>query len=257
MDFKIYQGECAQVMREKIADESVNFVLTSPPYDDLRDYNGYVFDCRAIGKEIFRVLKEGGVLVWVVADRTRRGSETGTSFRQALFFKDECGFRLHDTMIYAKNSYMPLTHNRYEQAFEYMFAFSKGRPAVFNPIMIPCVTAGTKRARSGSKQRESTYAERKRKERTVVNPEKQHPNIFFYNVGKNDKTNHNAPFPEELARDQIITWSNPGDVVLDPMCGSGTTGKMAVLEGRNFIGIDISEKYVELSRNRINNAIQK
>ena len=152
--------------------------------------------------------KQGGVVVWVVGDATIKGSETGTSFRQALYAK-EIGFNLHDTMIYAKNSYMPLTHNRYEQAFEYMFILSKSKPKTFNPILIPSITAGTKRKRGGGKANESTYAERKRIENTTVGQFKQSPNIFYYDVGKNDKTKHNAPFPEKLAEDHILSWSNP------------------------------------------------
>jgi DNA modification methylase len=167
-----------------------------------------------------------------------------------LYFM-ECGFNLHDTMIYAKSSYMPKTHNRYEQAFEYIFVLSKGRPAAFNPLMVPCVTAGTKRNRAGAKQREAEYAERARNEMTTVNAEKQHPNVFFYDVGKNDKTAHNAPFPEGLAGDAVKSWSNPGDTVLDPFLGSGTTGKMAAQLGRFFIGVDISQEYVDLARRRI------
>src|SRR5690606_30988780 len=201
------------------------------------------FDFEGIARELYRVTKPGGVVVWVVGDATVKGSETGTSFRQALYFKDVCGFNLHDTMVYAKNSYMPLTHNRYEQAFEYMFVLSKGRPNRWNPKMVPCITAGTKRQRAGAKQREKSYAERVRNEATTVADIKQAANIFTYDVGKNDKTQHNAPFPEQLAADHIASWSNPGDVVLDPFLGSGTTGKMAVLADRDFIGIEISDEY--------------
>ena len=145
----------------RMPDNFVNLTVTSPPYDNLRTYNGYSFDFEAVAKELYRVTKSGGVVVWVVGDATIKGSETGTSFKQALYFK-EIGFNLHDTMIYAKNSYMPLTHNRYEQAWEYMFVFSKGRPSTFHPIMIDCITAGTKRNRGGSKAKETSYAERLR-----------------------------------------------------------------------------------------------
>lgn len=237
--------------------DCVDLTVTSPPYDNLRKYNGFTFDFEGIARELYRVTKPGGVVVWVVGDATVKGSETGTSFRQALYFKDVCGFNLHDTMIYAKNSYMPLTHNRYEQAFEFMFVLSKGRPVRWNPLLVPCATAGTKRQRGGSKQRESGYAERRREEATMVALVKQAANIFTYDVGKNDKTAHNAPFPEQLAADHIATWSNPGDTVLDPFMGSGTTGKMAALMSRNFIGIDISQEYVDLARERIAAAQQK
>jgi site-specific DNA-methyltransferase (adenine-specific) len=173
-----------------------------------------------------------------------------TSFKQALYFK-EIGFNVHDTMIYAKNSYMPLTHNRYEQQFEYMFVLSKGKPKTFNPIMIPSLTAGTKRNRGGSKANETTYAERLREEKTTVNSEKQKPNIWFYDVGKNDKTKHNAPFPEQLAQDHISSWTNENDLVYDCFMGSGTTAKMAILNNRNFIGSEINSDYIEICNKRL------
>jgi site-specific DNA-methyltransferase (adenine-specific) len=195
-------GDCLERMKE-IPDGSVDLTVTSPPYDNLRTYNNTLdwgeHVWKPVLEELFRVTKKGGVVVWVVGDATIKGSETGTSFRQALYAK-EIGFNVHDTMIYAKNSYMPLTHNRYEQQFEYMFVLSKGKPKTFNPIMIPSLTAGTKRNRGGSKANETTYAERLREEKTTVNSEKQKPNIWFYDVGKNDKTKHNAPFPEQLAK---------------------------------------------------------
>jgi site-specific DNA-methyltransferase (adenine-specific) len=254
---RLMLGDCLEVMKD-IPDGSVDLTVTSPPYDNLRTYNGnnalwgeHVW--RDVIAELYRVTVDGGVVVWVVGDATINGSETGTSFRQALWAM-ECGFRLHDTMIYAKNSYMPLTHNRYEQAFEYMFVLAKGRPKTFNPIMIPSLTAGTKRNRGSSKAQEATYAERQREERTTVNPTKQHPNIFYYDVGKNDKTEHNAPFPELLAHDHIISWSNEGDTIFDPFMGSGTTGKMAILEGRRFIGIEREEKYFDIACKRIEEA---
>ena len=250
MAVTLLHGDCLQVLSDMQSD-SIDLTVTSPPYDNLRTYNGFTFDFEGIARELYRVTKPGGVVVWVVGDATIKGSETGTSFRQALYFKDVCGFRLHDTMIYAKNSYMPLTHNRYEQAFEYMLVLSKGKPSRWNPIMVPCATAGTKRQRGGSKQREAGYAERRREGSTTVAELKQAANVFAYDVGKNDKTAHNAPFPEQLAADHIASWSNPGDVVLDPFMGSGTTGKMALLAGRQFIGIDISSEYVELARERI------
>lgn len=246
---KVVQGDCVVLMRE-FPDCCIDLTVTSPPYDDLRTYEGYEFDFESIAKELYRVTKQGGVVVWVVSDATIKGSETGTSFRQALYFKD-IGFNLHDTMIYLKNSYMPLTHNRYEQVFEFMFVFVKGKLKTFNPIMIPSLTAGTRRNRGSSKAKETTYAERLRDEKTLVKDYKQSPNTFCYDVGKGDKTLHNAPFPEQLANDHIISWSNEGDVVLDPMCGSGTTLKMARLNNRNFIGFDVSANYVAISKKRI------
>lgn len=251
---QLFNGDCIDVM-SRLPAGSVDLTVTSPPYDNLRTYNGSLNDWtpakwQSIIAELYRITKDGGVVVWVVADATLNGSETGTSFRQALHAM-ECGFRLHDTMIYAKSSYMPLTHNRYEQAFEYMFVWSKGRPARFNPIKIPSVTAGTKRNRGLSKSTEATYAERRRDERTVVNSEKQHPNIFYYHVGRNDRTLHDAPFPTEMARDHILSWSNPGDTIFDPFLGSGTTGVAAVKCGRNFIGIERDPDYFAICQQRI------
>jgi site-specific DNA-methyltransferase (adenine-specific) len=257
---KIYQGDCLEVMKD-IPDNSVDLTVTSPPYDNLRTYNGnnalwgeHVW--KAVIKYLYRVTKDGGVVVWVVGDATIKGSETGTSFKQALWAK-ECGFNLHDTMIYAKNSYMPLTHNRYEQSFEFMFIWSKGKPKTFSPLKIPCITAGTKRQRGGSKADGVSYAERKRDEQTTVNAEKQRPNVWVYDVGKNEKTIHPAPFPYQLAHDHIISWSNEGDTVLDPFMGSGTTAVACINTNRKFIGIELEQKYVEIANKRIKEALSQ
>jgi len=249
----LLHGDCIDEMAKMDAD-SVDLTVTSPPYDNLRTYEGTLQWNEGIWKQVleclYRVTKKGGVVVWVVGDATIKGSETGTSFKQALYAM-ECGFNLHDTMIYAKNSYMPLTHNRYEQAFEYCFCFSKGRPSSWNPIMVDCITAGTKRNRSGSKADGPNYAERRRTEKTTVNSKKQAANIFYYNVGKNERSLHNAPFPEQLANDHIISWSNEGDTVFDPFMGSGTTGKIAKQLGRKFIGIEKVEEYYNIAKARV------
>ena len=235
-------------------DESVDLTITSPPYDNLRLYNGksdFSFKkFKEIAIQLYRITKQGGVVVWVVGDATVKGSETGTSFKQALYFK-EVGFRLHDTMIYEKRNYIPLTHNRYEQCFEYMFVFSKGKPKTFNPIMIPCKTAGTINDHSSEKHYEATHSMRKREGKVIVNKYKIHPNKFIYTVGSGDKTEHNAPFPEQLVSDHILSWTNEGDIVFDPMCGSGTTLKMASLNKRKFIGFDINSKYCDISKRRV------
>jgi len=224
-------------------DDSIDLTVTSPPYDNLRKYKGFDFDFEGIAQQLYRVTKPGGVVVWVVADSVVKGSETGTSFKQALFFK-EIGFNLHDTMIYEKANYIPLTHNRYEQCFEYMFVLSKGRPKTFNPIKIPCKTAGTSNNHKSEKHYENSHSMRKRESNCVVRDIKIHPNKFVYVVGSGRKTKHNAPFPQQLAEDHILSWSNIGDVVFDPMCGSGTTLEMAKIHGRHFIGIDIAKDYV-------------
>lgn len=245
----LYCGDCAQVMAERIPDGSIDLTVTSPPYDNLRTYNGYTFDFEAIAAQLWRVTKPGGVVVWVVGDATINGSETGTSFRQALHFM-ALGFNLHDTMIYevagtgAKGSNLA-----YWQAFEFMFVMSKGTPTAVNRI------ADAKNVRAGASvtRGRKTIAVGNRLGDYNVSDYGIRPNVWKYHAGMNgcDVTDHPAPFPEALARDHILSWSNPGDVVLDPMCGSGTTGKMAILTGRQFIGIDISAEYVELARQRI------
>ncbi len=234
----------------RMPDNFIDLTVTSPPYDNLRQYNGYSFDFENVAKELFRVTKQGGVVVWVVGDATVKGSETGTSFRQALYFK-EIGFNLHDTMIYAKNSYMPRGGNRYEQQFEYMFILSKGVPKTVHKFMIPCVTAGTKRYRGGEKKESGIVT---RNERTIVNENKPKPNIWWYDVGHNDKTNHSAAFPERLAEDHILSWTNENDLVYDPFMGSGTTAKMSILNNRNWIGSEISNEYCDIIEERVKKA---
>lgn len=251
---EIVEGDCLEVL-SSFAAASIDMVLTSPPYDNLREYKGYVFNFEGIAKELYRVAKDGGVVVWVVNDATINGSETGTSFKQALYFK-EIGFNLHDTMIYAKNNYIPLTHNRYEQQFEYMFVFSKGKPKCFSPMKKENKYSGIRKG--GNMRTVSGESELKHKD-TVVQQESIKPNIFFYNIGSGSSSKdsnafkHPAVFPEQLARDHILSWSNENDIVLDPMCGSGTTCVAAKELKRNFIGIEIAQEYANLARERIKN----
>jgi DNA modification methylase len=252
-EIKLYNGDCLEVMKD-IPDNSIDLTVTSPPYDNLRTYNGYLWDFENIAKELFRITKKGGVVVWVVGDQTIKGSETGTSFKQALYFM-ELGFNLHDTMIYAKENYVPLTHNRYEQEFEYMFVFSKGKPKTFNPIKVACKYAGTETWGKPSfhKTNSSGLVSVDKKK---INDTKIKGNIFYYRTGKvkNNGITFPAPFPEQLAKDHIISWSNENDIVLDPFMGSGTTGKVCKLLNRNFIGIEISKEYMEIAKERIENA---
>lgn len=247
---------CGDAVTEllRLPSASVDFILTSPPYDNLRKYNGYDFDASKLAPELFRVLKPGGMMVWVVSDQTINGSESGTSFKQALMFKEH-GFKLYDTMIYAKKNPVPLTHRRYEQCFEYMFAFCKGKkPRVFNAIMVDVKNPGGTKIPSKIKANEDSYSYRQRDEVITYGEHKIAPNIFYYAVGSSRETgSHNAPFPEDLARDQILSWTNPGDLVLDPMCGSGTTLKVAKNLNRNYVGIDISSEYCSISMERIRN----
>jgi len=251
-NIEIYCGDCLEVMKE-IKDQSIDMVLTSPPYDNLRTYNLYDFDFENTAKEIYRVIKIGGVLVWVVGDQTINGSETGTSFKQALYFK-QIGLNLHDTMIYAKTNYVPLTHNRYEQAYEFMFVFTKFCLKTFNPIKIICNYKG--------KNTSSTYrhtGKETMKKHTVgpIREMKIKSNIWFYDIGNmkssKDKyiSEHPAIFPEQLAKDHIISWSNLGDLILDPFLGSGTTARACKDLGRKCIGIEISEKYCQIAVKRL------
>ena len=249
---QVIQGDCLEVMKT-LEDNSIDLTVTSPPYDNLRTYNGYTFDFEGIAKELYRVTKQGGVVVWVVGDATIKGSETGTSFKQALYFK-EIGFNLHDTMIYQKINYVPLTHDRYEQSWEYMFIFTKGKPSTFNPVKIPCKGAG-KLEKYGLERRQNHGASHSMRlysdtEYIATKNTKIAPNIFSYTLGK-EKTGHPAPFPEKLAEDHILSWSNEGDTVLDPMAGSGTTLKMAKKNNRNYIGIEISEEYIDIINKRL------
>lgn len=241
-------GDNSEVMKD-IPDNSIDLVVTSPPYDKLRQYEGFVFDFEKIALELIRTLRKGGVIVWVVADATVKGSETGTSFKQALFFKDN-GLRLHDTMIWYKPNPIPLTHNRYEQSFEYMFIFSKGKPKTFNPLMTQSKGHGAKKDWSGVKNPEKTYSRRVRQEITTVKKYKYKHNVFSYNIG-GGKYYHPAIFPEQLAKDHIKTWSKENEIVLDPFMGSGTTAKAAISLERQWIGIEVSEEYIEIAKKRI------
>lgn len=244
----IYNKDCLIGLRE-LEDNCIDLTITSPPYDNLRKYNGYSFDFENIAKELYLVTKPGGVVVWVVGDATIKGSESGTSFRQALYFK-EIGFNLHDTMIYAKNNPIPLNHNRYEQQFEYMFVLSKGKPKTFNPIKIPTKGVGKSYSWKNTNDYGHTSAKRDRDEVSTVKADKIDFNIWFMNVA-NSKYTNSAPFPEELVDRHIVSWSNPGDVVLDPFMGSGTTALESIKNDRHYVGYEISNEYCEIINNRI------
>ncbi len=250
-------GDCLERMKE-IPDGSVDLTVTSPPYDNLRTYAGTLewnFDIfKQVANELYRVTKDGGVVVWVVGDATIKGSETGTSFKQALCFK-EIGFNLHDTMIYQKNKahvYDPRQH-RYKQSFEYMFVFSKGKPKTYNPLN----DIKNKEAGKIKKVSQRLIGGRLRKDRIVkINDFQDRSNIWMYETGINSTPDkiafeHPAVFPEKLAEDHILSWSNEGDTVLDCFMGSGTTGKMALLNNRKFIGIEKDAGYFEIAKQRL------
>ena len=242
--------------------ESVDLTVTSHPYDKLRNYKMFSWDFESVARQLLRVTKIGGVVVWIVNDSTIKGSETGTSFRQALKFM-ETGFLLHDTMIYHKNNPMPQEiGKRYQPSFEYMFVLSKGRIKTFNPIKVPAIKFGKVKPKifsSGNRQVDGTskpfFSHHNKNEM------KFRHNVWSYNVQANSSSKdriaykHPAIFPEELAKDHILSWSNIGDLVLDPFIGSGTTAKMARLTGRNFIGFEVSQEYVEIANERLGNNI--
>jgi DNA modification methylase len=242
----------------KMPDCFVDLTVTSPPYDNLRTYNGYCFDFENVAKELFRITKQGGVVVWIVGDATIKGSETGTSFKQALYFK-EIGFNLHDTMIYKKNNvYAHDPRNkRYKQCFEYMFVFSKGKPLTYNEIKDkPNKHAG--KTLSGTKGRTKDGVKRDLKP-VIMGDFQARFNIWEYTTGgsvASDKIafKHPAIFPEQLANDHILSWSNEGDLIYDPFMGSGTTAKMCILNNRNWIGSEISSEYCKIIEERIKKA---
>jgi DNA modification methylase len=254
---KIIHGDCVQVMKS-FEEESVNLVVTSPPYDNLRNYKGYSFDLESIVKELYRVVKWGGIVVWIVGDATINGSETGTSFKQALTFM-EVGWNLHDTMIFRKVNPIPqIYRKRYRNEFEYMFVFSKGTVKTHNPIMVDSLHAGLK-LNGTTYKNYSKDAQKREKLAKPVKAQKIKGNIWEYVVGKKkedqEAKGHPAPFPCQLARDHITSWSNEGDLVLDPMCGSGTTCKVAKELNRTYIGIEISEEYCRIAEERLNQQV--
>ena len=255
---KVYNESCITGM-QKMNEESVDLVITSPPYDDLRTYNDsskWDFNVfKEVASELVRVLKPGGVIMWNVADATIDGGESGSSFRQALHFVD-LGLRLHDTMIYEKTgiAFASGPHSvRYSQAFEYCFILSKGKPKSVNIIMDkPNVWAGTKswgNARARAKDGELKVSDNKTKE---IREFGARTNIWRIKnsggFGQSDKRayDHPATMPQDLAKDHILSWSNEGDLVLDPFMGSGTTARMSIVTGRDYIGFEVDPTYYEL-----------
>jgi DNA modification methylase len=247
---KIYNENCIDTMA-KMPDNFIDLTVTSPPYDNLRDYKGYSFDFESVANELYRVTKIGGVVVWVVGDATINGSETGTSFKQALKFI-EIGFNLLDTMIYYINGTGAKgSNNAYWQSFEYMFILTKGTPKTVNRIADKLnINAGKPRSSKGSDKLNEIKTRTERP--NIVYPKFSiRENVWKYSPGQNDTTDHVAVFPEKLSADHIYSWSNEGNLVYDPFMGSGTTAKMAHIQKRNWIGSEISKEYTELANKRI------
>jgi len=247
---QVIHGDCLQVMKT-LEDNSIDLTVTSPPYDNLRTYNGYTFDFEGIAKELFRVTKDGGVVVWVVGDKIKKGNKSLTSFKQALYFQ-QVGFNVHDVMIYRKKNTPFMRSNAYTNCFEFMFVLSKGSPKSFSPLKVKTIRQG-KEMLPFNKGADGVN----RKVLGELKAEKTMTNIWEYAVGYGGSTSdrlafdHPAIFPEKLAEDHIISWSNEGDTVLDPMAGSGTTLKMAKKNNRNYIGIEISEEYCDIINKRL------
>lgn len=244
---KVYNENCLDTMG-KIPDNFIDLTVTSPPYDNLRDYKGYSFDFENIAKQLYRVTKEGGVVVWIVGDATINESETGTSFKQALYFK-EIGFNIHDTMIWLKPSPQVPTESRYYDVFEYMFILSKGKPKTLNLL-------NDKKNKSfGSISKKETRSCREDRkilnEIRIVKEYSRRFNVWEISRG-NNTTKHPAVFPEQLVNDHILSWSNEGELVYDPFMGSGTTAKMCIANKRNWIGSEISSEYCKIIEQRIN-----
>jgi site-specific DNA-methyltransferase (adenine-specific) len=267
---KLYNEDCLLTMAN-MDDNSVDMVLTSPPYDDLRtynkhltgnrtEYNGYSFPFEQIAQELFRVVKKGGVVIWVVGDATNKGSETGTSFRQALYFK-ECGFDLYDTMIYQKTGTPFPQKDRYNQIFEYMFVFSKGKPNTFNPIMKKNVTAGavrhSRKFRNADGEMVEGFNGKPINEYGVDN------NVWIMRNGMYKSTKdivafeHPAIFPEELAVRHVVSWTKENDLIYDPFMGSGTSAKAAIQLKRNWIGSEIDKGYCDVCEKRLSGMVNQ
>lgn len=252
--YVLHLGDCAHILKAFDAD-CIDLTVTSPPYDNLRIYNGFVFDFETIAQELYRVTKPGGVVVWVVGDATINGSETLTSFKQALFFRD-CGFNI-ETMIWNKPPQGANGCNwYYPQSAEYMFILAKGKPKTINKLKDRRNAGWGRTYEKTCGGKNTKVGARKTGEISIVGEFGYRTNVW--NVIKESSGNsHPAAFPEILARDHILSWSNPGDMILDPMMGSGTTGKMAIKYGRNFTGIEISDEYLHIADARISKAIRQ
>lgn len=271
---EIYCGDSA-AMLAALPDACIDLTVTSPPYDDmdmdfnpipsrgLREYNGYIWNFKWLSRQLYRVTKPGGVVVWVVNDPTINGSESLASSLQKIYFR-KVGFNLHDTMIYDKGNHPchDPRNARYKQSFEYMFVLSKGKPATYNEIADKPVRYPNKKHAATSHRKEDGEMRRYRTFESKGDYQAR-GNIWAYNTGYMHSTkdlyayDHDAIFPEALARDHIISWSNPGDIILDPFSGSGTTAKMAYLLDRNFLGFDISHEYVTLAQKRVRGAMNQ
>ena len=250
---ELLQGNCLELLKT-LNDNSIDLTVTSPPYDNLRTYNDnnkhwseQVW--KDVIKDLYRITKKGGVVVWIVGDATINGSETGTSFKQALYFK-EMGLKLHDTMIWTKGGFTAVgaLKTRYAQVFEYMFVFVKGKLKTFNPLK-----DRVNKNQTGAFLKSKRLADGTMGESEKYKKRNKHGQRFnIWKLANTDRSEHPAVFPEQLAKDHILSWSNEGDIVLDCFMGSGTTGKVANQLNRNFLGIELDKDYFEIAKARIN-----
>ena len=261
--YELYQGDCLEVM-DKLIEEGVkvDLTVTSPPYDGLRDYDNSLvwnFDIfKQVADKLYKLTTDGGVVVWIVGDSVKKGTKTLKCFEQALYFKS-IGFNMYDVIIYQKTSPSPPHKNRYFNSFEYQFILCKGKPNTINLLKDrPNKRAGTS---SGTITRREQDGSLTVKKAIKINDFGVRTNIWTYAVGNNKTTTdkfafkHPAMFPEKLAQDHILSWSNENDLVFDPFMGANTTGKMALLNNRKFIGIEKVEEYFEISKKRIENIL--
>lgn len=254
----IHNEDCIQTMA-RMPSQFIDLVVTSPPYDGMRAYSGNDFNqFEQIAVSLHRVVKEGGVVVWIIGDQTINGDESGTSFQHALYFK-KIGFKLFDTMIYQKPPRGAVGNNKtYWQSFEYMFVLSKGSPKTINLIC----DRQNKESRSGDRSQKRLFdGTTKRVSRSGYSSKGRRTNVWQYLIGRNHSTTdpiafeHPAIFPEKLARDHILSWSNENDVVYDPFMGSGTTAKMAELANRRWVGSELCSEYCAIAKQRLSDAV--
>ena len=251
---RIINCDCLDGMRQ-LPDECIPMVLTSCPYDNIREYGGNTFNFEPIAAELYRITMPGGVVVWIVQDQVKDGGFTGSSFRQALHFQ-ELGFALHNTIIMrAINGRLP-QRVRYTPQSHFAFVFSKGRPRYVNLIR-------DRRNKYAGHRKKHWFARQKNGTKTrgksgkVVPPFGERGDVWTYVVGRNHTTKdkeafeHPALMAEAMATDHILSWSRPGDLVFDPMCGSGTTCKMALIHNRRYLGMEIHKDYWEIAVRRL------
>ena len=252
---RLYNDDCISKLDELIEKGvKIDLTVTSPPYDTIRDYeNSLVWDFEVfmeVANRLYKITSQGGVVVWIVNDKVERGSKTGTSFKQALYFK-EIGFNIHDVMIWKKDTMGMPCKTRYGQNFEYMFILSKGKPKAINKICdrknkwVGTKIHGTTRGTDGETFRKGNH------NKNSVREYGERFNVWEQPTEKKNKTGHPAVFPLKLIIDHIISWSNEGDLILDPFMGSGTTGVAALSTNRDFIGIEKVEKYYNIANERI------